>query len=99
MVQRGLRVSVISPIELVNASASRVLERLGANLRTDGHTAIVAGPADLTGCTVMATDLRASAGYRRHMLGSLLRRLGARMQPGAGPALADLAPIDAGARP
>jgi UDP-N-acetylglucosamine 1-carboxyvinyltransferase len=37
------------------------LERLGANLRTDGHTAIVAGPADLTGCTVMATDLRASA--------------------------------------
>ncbi len=44
-------------------------------------------------------DMRASAGYRRHMLGSLLRRLGARMQPGAGPALADLAPIDAGARP
>src|SRR5512133_2311942 len=37
------------------------LERLGANLRTDGHTAIVAGPAELTGCTVMATDLRASA--------------------------------------
>jgi UDP-N-acetylglucosamine 1-carboxyvinyltransferase len=37
------------------------LERLGANLRTDGHRAIVAGPSDLTGCTVMATDLRASA--------------------------------------
>lgn len=37
------------------------LERLGANLRADGHQAIVAGPSELTGCTVMATDLRASA--------------------------------------
>jgi UDP-N-acetylglucosamine 1-carboxyvinyltransferase len=37
------------------------LERLGANLRIDGGTAIVAGPSLLTGCTVMATDLRASA--------------------------------------
>lgn len=37
------------------------LERLGANLRIDGHTAIVAGPSHLKGCTVMATDLRASA--------------------------------------
>ena len=39
------------------------LERLGANLRIDGggSTAIIAGPAKLTGCTVMATDLRASA--------------------------------------
>jgi len=37
------------------------LERLGANLRIDGGTAIVAGPAPLKGCTVMATDLRASA--------------------------------------
>lgn len=37
------------------------LERLGANLRIDGGTAIVAGPTKLTGCTVMATDLRASA--------------------------------------
>ncbi len=37
------------------------LERLGANLRIDGGTAIVAGPSQLIGCTVMATDLRASA--------------------------------------
>jgi UDP-N-acetylglucosamine 1-carboxyvinyltransferase len=37
------------------------LERLGANLRIDGGTAIVAGPSRLRGCTVMATDLRASA--------------------------------------
>lgn len=37
------------------------LERLGANLRAEGHRAIVAGPSALTGCTVMATDLRASA--------------------------------------
>ncbi|MDR2697573.1 MAG: UDP-N-acetylglucosamine 1-carboxyvinyltransferase [Holophagales bacterium] len=37
------------------------LERLGANLRVEGNTAIVAGLSPLTGCTVMATDLRASA--------------------------------------
>jgi UDP-N-acetylglucosamine 1-carboxyvinyltransferase len=37
------------------------LERLGAKLRVDGHTVTVAGPSQLTGCTVMATDLRASA--------------------------------------
>jgi UDP-N-acetylglucosamine 1-carboxyvinyltransferase len=37
------------------------LERLGANLRIDGGTAIVAGPSALQGCTVMATNLRASA--------------------------------------
>ncbi|MDR1840643.1 MAG: UDP-N-acetylglucosamine 1-carboxyvinyltransferase [Holophagales bacterium] len=37
------------------------LERLGANLRVEGNTAIVAGPSQLKGCTVMATDLRASA--------------------------------------
>ena len=37
------------------------LERLGANLRLDGNTALVAGPTQLSGCTVMATDLRASA--------------------------------------
>ena len=37
------------------------LERLGATLRIDGGTAIVAGPSPLKGCTVMATDLRASA--------------------------------------
>jgi len=37
------------------------LERLGANLRVEGNTAIVAGMSPLTGCTVMATDLRASA--------------------------------------
>ncbi|HTL99395.1 MAG TPA: UDP-N-acetylglucosamine 1-carboxyvinyltransferase [Holophagaceae bacterium] len=37
------------------------LERLGANLRIDGGTAIIAGPSPLKGCTVMATDLRASA--------------------------------------
>lgn len=37
------------------------LERLGATLRINDNTAIVAGPSHLTGCTVMATDLRASA--------------------------------------
>jgi UDP-N-acetylglucosamine 1-carboxyvinyltransferase len=37
------------------------LVRLGAKIRIQGHEAIVNGPASLTGATVMATDLRASA--------------------------------------
>ena len=36
--------------------------RLGANIDIDGHTAIVRGVEKLSGATVMATDLRASAG-------------------------------------
>ena len=35
--------------------------RLGAEIETNGNTAIVRGVAKLTGATVMATDLRASA--------------------------------------
>lgn len=38
------------------------LLRLGAQIRIDGHTAMVQGVSQLTGATVMATDLRASAG-------------------------------------
>ena len=37
------------------------LVRLGANVQIDGHTAVVRGVAKLSGATVMATDLRASA--------------------------------------
>ncbi|MDO5102777.1 MAG: UDP-N-acetylglucosamine 1-carboxyvinyltransferase [Lautropia sp.] len=37
------------------------LRRLGANIRIEGHTAIVQGVPTLSGATVMATDLRASA--------------------------------------
>jgi UDP-N-acetylglucosamine 1-carboxyvinyltransferase len=37
------------------------LQRLGADIRIDGHTAIVRGLAHLSGAPVMATDLRASA--------------------------------------
>lgn len=37
------------------------LMRMGANIRLDGNTAIVAGMPDLYGAPVMATDLRASA--------------------------------------
>jgi len=37
------------------------LARLGANIETSGHTAIVRGVNHLQGATVMATDLRASA--------------------------------------
>jgi len=37
------------------------LLRMGADIRIDGHTAVVLGPTRLTGAQVMATDLRASA--------------------------------------
>jgi UDP-N-acetylglucosamine 1-carboxyvinyltransferase len=37
------------------------LLRLGANIDIDGHTAVVRGVDKLSGATVMATDLRASA--------------------------------------
>ena len=36
------------------------LARMGADIETEGRTAIVKGPVDLTGAEVMATDLRAS---------------------------------------
>lgn len=37
------------------------LRRLGADIEVDGHTAVVKGVPQLSGATVMATDLRASA--------------------------------------
>ncbi|AKE04805.1 UDP-N-acetylglucosamine 1-carboxyvinyltransferase [Burkholderia dolosa] len=37
------------------------LNRLGANIKVDGNTALVTGVEKLSGATVMATDLRASA--------------------------------------
>lgn len=37
------------------------LQRLGADITVDGHTALVKGVSHLDGATVMATDLRASA--------------------------------------
>jgi UDP-N-acetylglucosamine 1-carboxyvinyltransferase len=37
------------------------LVRLGADIRVDGHTAVVRGSEALSGAPVMATDLRASA--------------------------------------
>ena len=37
------------------------LVRLGARIEVDGHTAVVQGVPSLSGATVMATDLRASA--------------------------------------
>src|SRR5277367_5344560 len=36
--------------------------RMGANIALDGHHAVVRGPAKLSGTTVQASDLRASAG-------------------------------------
>lgn len=38
------------------------MQRMGANIRLEGNTAIIAGAERLTGAPVMATDLRASAG-------------------------------------
>ncbi len=38
------------------------LQRLGADIQIDANTAVVTGVATLEGATVMATDLRASAG-------------------------------------
>lgn len=37
------------------------LNRMGANITTEGRSAAITGPAHLTGCTVRATDLRAGA--------------------------------------
>lgn len=37
------------------------MARMGANIRLEGNRAIVAGPRDLTGAGVIASDLRASA--------------------------------------
>ena len=37
------------------------LNRMGANIATEGNTAIITGVPRLSGATVMATDLRASA--------------------------------------
>jgi UDP-N-acetylglucosamine 1-carboxyvinyltransferase len=37
------------------------LQRMGADIRIEGHSAIVHGSGRLSGASVMATDLRASA--------------------------------------
>jgi UDP-N-acetylglucosamine 1-carboxyvinyltransferase len=37
------------------------MQRMGANIQTDGKVAMIEGVAKLSGATVMATDLRASA--------------------------------------
>ena len=37
------------------------MQRMGARISIDGHTAVVEGPAELTGARVQASDLRASA--------------------------------------
>jgi UDP-N-acetylglucosamine 1-carboxyvinyltransferase len=37
------------------------MQRMGAKIRLEGNTAIIAGVSRLTGAPVMATDLRASA--------------------------------------
>ena len=46
---------------LKTASCTCRLNRMGANIATEGNTAIITGVPRLSGATVMATDLRASA--------------------------------------
>ncbi len=48
------------------------LARMGANIRLDGRQAIVAGPRELTGAGVIASDLRASGASL--VLGALVAR-------------------------
>lgn len=45
------------------------LARMGANIRLEGRQALIAGPRRLTGCAVIASDLRASASL---VLGALV---------------------------
>src|SRR5690348_15365309 len=47
------------------------LARMGANIRLDGKQAIVAGPRELTGAGVIASDLRASASL---VIGALMAK-------------------------
>jgi UDP-N-acetylglucosamine 1-carboxyvinyltransferase len=47
------------------------LARMGANIRVDGKQAMVAGPRELTGAGVIASDLRASASL---VLGALVAK-------------------------
>jgi UDP-N-acetylglucosamine 1-carboxyvinyltransferase len=47
------------------------LVRMGANIRLDGRRALVAGPIQLSGAQVIASDLRASASL---VLGGLAAR-------------------------
>jgi UDP-N-acetylglucosamine 1-carboxyvinyltransferase len=37
------------------------MQRMGAQIQIEGHTAVVTGPTELTGARVQASDLRASA--------------------------------------
>jgi UDP-N-acetylglucosamine 1-carboxyvinyltransferase len=47
------------------------LMRMGANIRLEGRQAIVAGPSQLSGAAVLASDLRASASL---VLGALVAK-------------------------
>ena len=55
-----LRGANLSGADLARRATAQA-QRLGAEIRIDGNTAVVTGVARLDGATVMATDLRASA--------------------------------------
>jgi UDP-N-acetylglucosamine 1-carboxyvinyltransferase len=58
------------------------LNRLGANITIDGNTALVTGVDKLSGATVMATDLRASASLVIAGLARKARRCRPHLSPG-----------------
>jgi UDP-N-acetylglucosamine 1-carboxyvinyltransferase len=57
---RGISLITESIFENRYMHASELM-RMGANIRIDGSRAVVAGKSRLTGATVIASDLRASA--------------------------------------
>jgi UDP-N-acetylglucosamine 1-carboxyvinyltransferase len=60
------------------------LRRMGADIRVEGHTAVVKGVHTLSGRPVMATDLRASASLILAGSGRRNHPGGARLPPGPG---------------
>jgi UDP-N-acetylglucosamine 1-carboxyvinyltransferase len=61
MTQAGGIAIIIETIFENRFMHAQELARMGANIRLDGKQAIVAGPRELTGAGVIASDLRASA--------------------------------------
>jgi UDP-N-acetylglucosamine 1-carboxyvinyltransferase len=61
MTQAEGRASVTETIFENRFMHASEMQRMGARIQIDGHTATVEGPTPLTGARVQASDLRASA--------------------------------------
>jgi UDP-N-acetylglucosamine 1-carboxyvinyltransferase len=62
LMTRGQGISLITETVFENRFMhAQELVRMGANIRIEARQAIVAGPAELSGASVLASDLRASA--------------------------------------